>query len=91
MAPRKALIRTRRANWPRFARRPRRTGRGPGAALASRPRDGDVIPDARDSVTNEMGQRDADFEKGVADGAEATLRLVTAVARWWREGRPERP
>jgi uridine phosphorylase len=42
-------------------------------------------------VTNQMGQRDGDFEKGAADGAEATLGLVSAVARWWREGRRERP
>ncbi len=42
-------------------------------------------------VTNQMGQRGGDFEKGAADGAEATLRLVSAVARWWREGRLERP
>lgn len=38
-------------------------------------------------VTNQMAQRDGDFEKGAAEGAETTLTLVSAVARGWREGR----
>ena len=42
-------------------------------------------------VTNQMAQRDRDFEKGAAEGAETMLTLVSAVARWWREGRLERP
>jgi uridine phosphorylase len=42
-------------------------------------------------VTSQMAQHDGDFEKGEAEGAEATLRLVAAVARWWREGRLARP
>jgi len=32
-------------------------------------------------VTNQMGRVEGDFEKGVADGAEASLRLISTVAR----------
>jgi len=32
-------------------------------------------------VTNQMGRIEGDFEKGLADGAEESLRLVAAVAR----------
>ena len=35
-------------------------------------------------VTNEMAQRDGDFEKGVADGALDALDLLSATARAWR-------
>jgi len=34
-------------------------------------------------VTNQMGRVDGDFEKGAADGAEASLRLISVVARSW--------
>ncbi len=35
-------------------------------------------------VTNELAVSDGDFEKGPADGAEAALAIVAAVARGWR-------
>lgn len=38
-------------------------------------------------VTNQMGQIAGDFEKGVAEGAQGSLRVVTEVAHRWREGR----
>jgi len=34
-------------------------------------------------VTNQMGRIEGDFEKGLADGAEESLRLFTLVARHW--------
>jgi len=34
-------------------------------------------------VTNHMGQIDGDFEKGVADGAEDALTVVSLIARHW--------
>ena len=34
-------------------------------------------------VTNQMGQIEGDFEKGAADGAEESLRLIGLVARHW--------
>jgi uridine phosphorylase len=34
-------------------------------------------------VTNQMGQIEGDFEKGLADGAEESLRLISLVARRW--------
>jgi purine-nucleoside phosphorylase len=34
-------------------------------------------------VTNTMARSDGDFEKGEADGATATLTVVTAAARAW--------
>jgi uridine phosphorylase len=36
-------------------------------------------------VTNRMGQIEGDFEKGAADGAEESLRVILLVARRWRE------
>ena len=39
-------------------------------------------------VTNQMGRVDGDFEKGVADGAEDALKVVTLVGRGWRSGEP---
>ena len=36
-------------------------------------------------VTNQMGRIEGDFEKGVADGAEASLNMITQVARRWRD------
>jgi uridine phosphorylase len=36
-------------------------------------------------VTNQMGQQEGDFEKGVADGAEESLRVILLVAKRWRE------
>jgi uridine phosphorylase len=36
-------------------------------------------------VTNQMGQFEGDFEKGAADGAEASLRVISLVARRWRD------
>jgi len=38
-------------------------------------------------VTNRLAQNEGDFEKGVAGGAEAALRLIGAVTRVWRSGR----
>ena len=35
-------------------------------------------------VTNQMGRIEGDFEKGVADGAEESLRVITSIARAWR-------
>ena len=34
-------------------------------------------------VTNQMGKIEGDFEKGVADGAEESLRLISVVAVRW--------
>jgi len=36
-------------------------------------------------VTNRMGQSEGDFEKGAADGAEESLRVILLVASQWRE------
>jgi uridine phosphorylase len=36
-------------------------------------------------VTNQMAVSDGDFEKGEADGAYASLEVIAAVARSWRE------
>jgi uridine phosphorylase len=35
-------------------------------------------------VTNQMGRVEGDFEKGVADGAEESLNVISQVARGWR-------
>jgi uridine phosphorylase len=35
-------------------------------------------------VTNQMAVNSGDFEKGEADGADASLRVIAAVARAWR-------
>jgi len=35
-------------------------------------------------VTNQMGRIEGDFEKGLADGAEESLKLIAAVARAYR-------
>jgi len=35
-------------------------------------------------VTNQMGRIEGDFEKGVADGAEQSLRVIALTARAWR-------
>jgi uridine phosphorylase len=37
-------------------------------------------------VTNQMGRVEGDFEKGVADGAQDSLRAIELVARRWRKG-----
>ncbi len=37
-------------------------------------------------VTNQMGRIEGDFEKGLADGAEESLRMIMLIARRWREG-----
>lgn len=37
-------------------------------------------------VTNQMAVADGDFEKGEAEGATASLAVIEAVARAWREG-----
>ena len=46
-------------------------------------------------VTNQMGRIEGDFEKGVADGAEDSLKVISLVAGWWRAARltviPGRP
>ncbi len=38
-------------------------------------------------VTNQMAVNAGDFEKGEADGAHASLRVITAIARAWRRRR----
>jgi len=38
-------------------------------------------------VTNQMGLVDRDFEKGIADGAEDSLNVLSAMARAWRTWR----
>ena len=35
-------------------------------------------------VTNQMGRIEGDFEKGAADGAEESLRVISLAARAWR-------
>lgn len=35
-------------------------------------------------VTNQMGRIEGDFEKGIADGAEESLRVIALVAASWR-------
>lgn len=35
-------------------------------------------------VTNQLGRIEVDFEKGIADGAEESLRAITSIARAWR-------
>ena len=35
-------------------------------------------------VTNQMAQIEGDFEKGFADGAEASLGVISLTARAWR-------
>ncbi|KAF0096957.1 MAG: purine or other phosphorylase family 1 [Rhodospirillaceae bacterium] len=37
-------------------------------------------------VTNQMGRVEGDFEKGVADGAQESLTVISQVARRWRDG-----
>jgi uridine phosphorylase len=39
-------------------------------------------------VTNQMGRIEGDFEKGVADGAEESLRVIALAAGRWRAERP---
>jgi len=39
-------------------------------------------------VTNQMGRIEGDFEKGAADGAEASLRVISLTAARWRAERP---
>jgi uridine phosphorylase len=39
-------------------------------------------------VTNQMAVSDGDFEKGEADGAHASLAVIVAVARAWRDTNP---
>jgi uridine phosphorylase len=39
-------------------------------------------------VTNQMGRIEGDFEKGVADGAEESLKVISLVAGRWRATRP---
>jgi uridine phosphorylase len=40
-------------------------------------------------ITNQMGRVDEDFEKGAADGAEESLKLITLVGQaWHRRGLP---
>jgi purine-nucleoside phosphorylase len=36
-------------------------------------------------VTNQMGRIEGDFEKGAADGAEESLKVISLVARRWHE------
>jgi uridine phosphorylase len=38
-------------------------------------------------VTNQMGRIEGDFEKGAADGAEESLRVISLVAGRWRADR----
>jgi uridine phosphorylase len=39
-------------------------------------------------VTNQMGRIQGDFEKGVGEGAEESLRVISLVAARWRSGVP---
>ena len=39
-------------------------------------------------VTNQMGRIEGDFEKGVADGAEQSLKVISLAAGRWRAERP---
>ena len=39
-------------------------------------------------VTNQMGRIEGDFEKGVADGADESLRVISLTAGKWRAERP---
>ena len=36
-------------------------------------------------VTNQMGRIDEDFEKGMSEGAEESLRVISLTADRWRE------
>ena len=36
-------------------------------------------------VTNQMGQIEGDFEKGVGDGAGASLTVIAKIAHAWRQ------
>jgi uridine phosphorylase len=36
-------------------------------------------------VTNQMGRLERDFEKGVGDGAQESLKVISQVARRWRD------
>ncbi len=38
-------------------------------------------------VTNQMGRIEGDFEKGVTDGTEESLRVISLAAGWWRAER----
>jgi hypothetical protein len=38
-------------------------------------------------VTNQMGRIEGDFEKGIADGAEESLRVIALAAASWRARR----
>jgi purine-nucleoside phosphorylase len=42
-------------------------------------------------VTNQMGHIEGDFEKGVADGAEESLRVITSIARTSRSSHGSPP
>jgi hypothetical protein len=39
-------------------------------------------------VTNQMGKIEGDFEKGAANGAVASLRVIESIAPSWLGGRP---
>jgi uridine phosphorylase len=41
-------------------------------------------------VTNQMGRIEGDFEKGLADGAEESLRLISLIARRWLDSEASR-
>jgi uridine phosphorylase len=41
-------------------------------------------------VTNQMGRIDEDFEKGVSEGAEQSLRVVSLTVDRWREANASR-
>ncbi len=36
-------------------------------------------------VTNQMGHIEGEFEKGVADGAQDSLSVISWIARRWRD------
>jgi purine-nucleoside phosphorylase len=42
-------------------------------------------------VTNQMARIEGDFEKGVADGAEESLRIIALIARRWQMERVAGP
>ena len=39
-------------------------------------------------VTNQMGRIEEDFEKGMSEGAEASLRVIALTAERWRKKSP---
>jgi uridine phosphorylase len=42
-------------------------------------------------ITNQMGRVDGDFEKGAADGAEESLKVISLIGRAWSDDAAARP